>query len=82
MYIYVYIYIYLNIDLEYNIYHTNHIWKGYLRRTSKYLESIAVSDPIHMTSMVDLVAINVETPMIDTFSFDKIEKGYEVNSTF
>ena len=43
-----------------------------MRRTSKYLESIAVSDPIHMMSMVDLVAINVETPMIDSgCSFDK-----------
>ena len=38
----------------------------------KYLESIAVSDPIHMMSMVDLVAINVETPMIDSgCSFEK-----------
>ena len=39
---------------------------GYLRRTSNYPERIALSNPTHMTSMADLVAINVETLRIDS----------------
>ena len=40
---------------------------GYLRRTSNYLERIALSDPTHMMNMADLVAIDidVETPRRD-----------------
>ena len=38
---------------------------GYLRRTSNYFERIALSDLIHMMSMVDHVAIGVKTPIID-----------------
>ena len=33
--------------------------------TLNYLERIELSDPTHMMSMVDLVAINVETLRID-----------------
>ena len=39
---------------------------GYLRRTSDYLEKIALSDPAHMMSMTDLVAIGVEILQIDS----------------
>ena len=39
---------------------------GYLRRTSNYPERIALSDLTHMMSMVDPVAIGVETPRIDS----------------
>ena len=39
---------------------------GYLRRTLSYLERIGLSDPTHMMSMADLVAINVETLRIDS----------------
>ena len=39
---------------------------GYLRKTSNYLERITLSNPIHMMSMVDLVAIGVETRRIDS----------------
>ena len=39
---------------------------GYLKRTSNYLEIIVLSDPTHMMGMADLVAINVETPRIDS----------------
>ena len=39
---------------------------GYSRRTSNYPERISLSDLTHMMSMVDLVAIGVETPKIDS----------------
>ena len=32
---------------------------GYSRKTSNYLEKIALSDPTHMMSMADLVSISV-----------------------
>ena len=35
-------------------------------RTSNYLERIALSDPSHMTSMADPIAIGVETLRIDS----------------
>ena len=38
---------------------------GYSRRTSNYLERIALSNPTHMISMVNLIAISVETLRID-----------------
>ena len=38
----------------------------YSRRTSNYLERTTLSDLTHMMSMVDLVAIGVETPRIDS----------------
>ena len=38
---------------------------GYSRRTSNYLERITISDSTHMMSMVDPVAIDVETLEID-----------------
>ena len=44
------------------------------RRTSNYLESIALSDSTHMMSMVDLVVIDVETLRIDSRSF--LEKEF------
>ena len=37
----------------------------YSRRTSNYLERIALSNPTHMMSMADPVAIGVETLRID-----------------
>ena len=39
---------------------------GYLRRTSNYLERITLSNLSHMTSMVDPIAIGVETLRIDS----------------
>ena len=39
---------------------------GYSRRTSNYPERIALSDLTHMTSIDNLVAINVEMPTIDS----------------
>ena len=39
---------------------------GYSRRTSNYLERISLFYLTHMVSMVDLVAIGVETPRIDS----------------
>ena len=39
---------------------------GYSRGTLIYLERIALSNPTHMMSMVDLVAIDIETLMIDS----------------
>ena len=39
---------------------------GYSRRTSNYPESITLSDLTHMMSMADPVAIDVETPKIDS----------------
>ena len=39
---------------------------GYSRRTSNYPERIALSNPSHMMSMVDHIAIDVETLKIDS----------------
>ena len=39
---------------------------GYSRRTSNYPERISLFDPSHMTSMVDPLAIGVETLRIDS----------------
>ena len=39
---------------------------GYLRRTSNYPERIAISNPSHMMSMADPIAIDVETLRIDS----------------
>ena len=45
---------------------------GYLRRTSNYPERISLSNPTHMMSMADLIAIGVETLRIDSgFSLEK-----------
>ena len=45
---------------------------GYLRRTSNYSERIPLSNSTHMMSMSDLVAIGVETLMIDNvYSLEK-----------
>ena len=38
----------------------------YLRGTSNYLERITLSDPTHMMSTADHVAIGVEALMIDS----------------
>ena len=38
----------------------------YSRRTSNYQEIIALSNPTHMMSMVDPIAIGVETLKIDS----------------
>ena len=38
----------------------------YSRRTLNYLERITLSNPTHIMSMTDLVAINVETLRIDS----------------
>ena len=42
------------------------IFVGYLRRTSNYLERIALSNPTHMMSLVDLVVIGCEILRIDS----------------
>ena len=42
------------------------LFVGYLRRTSNYPERIALSNPTHMMSMVDPIAIGVETLRIDS----------------
>ena len=39
--------------------------RGYLRRTLNYPERIALFDPTHMISMVDLITIGIETLRID-----------------
>ena len=39
---------------------------GYSRRTSNCLERIALSDPSHMMSMAEPIAIGVETLRIDS----------------
>ena len=39
---------------------------GYSRRTSNYLERITLYDLTHIMSMADLMAIDVETPRIDS----------------
>ena len=45
---------------------------GYLRRTSNYLERITLSNPTNMMSMVEPVAITMETLRIDSgCSLDK-----------
>ena len=45
---------------------------GYSIRISNYLLRITLSHPTHMMSMVDSVAIGIETPMIDSgCSLDK-----------
>ena len=38
---------------------------GYSRRISNYPKRITLSNPTHMMSMVDPVAIGVKTPMIE-----------------
>ena len=44
----------------------------YSRRTSDYPERIALSNPTHMMSMTDPIAIGVETLRIDSgFSLEK-----------
>ena len=45
---------------------------AYLRTTSNYPKRITQSDPTHMMSIVDLVAIGVETLRIDSgYSLEK-----------
>ena len=45
---------------------------GYSKRTLNYLERITLFNPTHMMSMSDLVAICVETLMIDSgYSLEK-----------
>ena len=39
---------------------------GYLRKTSNYPKIITLSNPTHMMSMADRVAISVKTPRIDS----------------
>ena len=39
---------------------------GYYRRTLNYPERITLSNPTHMMSMVDPIAIGVETQRIDS----------------
>ena len=39
---------------------------GYLRETSNYLKRISLSDPTHMKSMANPVAISMETLRIDS----------------
>ena len=39
---------------------------GYLKRTLNYPERITLSNPTHMMSMADLVAIGLETLRIDS----------------
>ena len=39
---------------------------GYSRRASHYLERISLSNPSHMMSMADPIAIGVETLRIDS----------------
>ena len=47
---------------------------GYSRRTSNYPKRIALSNPSHMMSMVDAIAIGVETLRIDSGS--SLEKEF------
>ena len=47
---------------------------GYSRRTLNYQERIEISNPIHMMSMVDPIAIGVETLMI--YSGCSLEKDF------
>ena len=46
---------------------------GYSRGTSNYPERISLSDPTDMISMVDHVAINMETLSIDSRSSSEKE---------
>ena len=46
----------------------------YSRRTLNYLKGIALCDLNHMISMVDLVAIDIETRRIDSGCF--LEKEF------
>ena len=39
---------------------------GYSRRTSNYPEKMKLSNPTHMISMVDPIAISIETLRIDS----------------
>ena len=39
---------------------------GHFRKTSNYLERIVLYDPTYMMSMIDLLAIGVEPPRIDS----------------
>ena len=47
---------------------------GSLRRISNYLERIALSDLTHMMSMIDPIAIGVETLRMDNGGF--LEKEF------
>ena len=47
---------------------------GYSRRKSNYLKIITLSNPTHMMSMVDNVAIGVETLRMDSGYF--LEKEF------
>ena len=47
---------------------------GCLERISNYSERVTLFDPTHMTSMADLVAINVERLRIDS--------GYSLKKEF
>ena len=47
---------------------------GYSRKTSNYPEIIALSNPTHMMSIADPIAIGVETLRID--SRCSLEKGF------
>ena len=47
---------------------------GYLRRTSNYPERISLSNPTHMMSIADPIAIGVETLRIDSGS--SLEKEF------
>ena len=47
---------------------------GYSKRTSNYPKKIALSNPTHMTSMVDPIAIGVET--LRTNSGCSLEKEF------
>ena len=47
---------------------------GYSRKTLNYLKRMALSDPTYMISMVDLVAIGVETLRIN--SWCSLEKEF------
>ena len=42
------------------------LFVGYSRRTSNYPERITLSNPSHMMSMADPIAISVETLRIDS----------------
>ena len=42
------------------------LFVGYLRRTSNYPERITLSNPTHIMSMVDPIAIGVETLRLDS----------------
>ena len=56
------------------MYDLNIIFVGYSRRTSNYPERIALSNPSHMMSMVDHIAIGVE--ILRTDSGCSLEKEF------